>query len=138
MYFYKFPWVEEKIKKTNRSLLSKKKKLFTKASPNATLKKLIHNIGMRQLKNSSYLAKFCTLFFFFSKIYFTEFLLGKASMRQLRKYVDYLRSVWDRSIIKHIWGKCELSSIKDNSIILYEDNAAYIRQIKDDYIEKET
>jgi hypothetical protein len=42
--------------------------------------------------------------------------------------------VWLRSVIQHIREKCGLSSIKDNPTILYEDNAAYITQIRGDYI----
>ena len=37
-------------------------------------------------------------------------------------------------MIQHIREKCTLSSIKNNPIILYEDNAACITQIKDGYI----
>ena len=42
--------------------------------------------------------------------------------------------VWLRSVIQHIREKCGLSSIKDNSTILYEDNAACITQIRGGYI----
>jgi hypothetical protein len=42
--------------------------------------------------------------------------------------------IWLRSIIQHIWEKCGLSTIKDSTIILYEDNAAYITQIRGGYI----
>ena len=35
---------------------------------------------------------------------------------------------------QHIRETCELSSIKNNSTIIYEDNAACITQIKSDYI----
>ena len=34
-----------------------------------------------------------------------------------------------RSIVQQIWELCRLSSIKDNWILLYEDNVAYIIQI---------
>ena len=37
-------------------------------------------------------------------------------------------------MIQHIQETCTLSSIKNNPIILYEDNAACITQIKDGYI----
>ena len=42
--------------------------------------------------------------------------------------------VWLRLVIQHIREKCELSSIKDNPTILYEDNAACITQIRKGYI----
>ena len=42
--------------------------------------------------------------------------------------------VWLRSVIQHIQEKCELSSIKGSPTILYEDNAAYITQIRGGYI----
>ena len=42
--------------------------------------------------------------------------------------------VWLRSMIQHIRESCELSSIKNNATILYEDNAACIAQIKGGYI----
>ena len=42
--------------------------------------------------------------------------------------------IWLRSIIQHIRQTCGLSSIKNNPIILYEDNAACIAQIKGGYI----
>ena len=34
-----------------------------------------------------------------------------------------------RSIVQQIWELCRLSSIKNNWILLYEDNVAYIIQI---------
>ena len=42
--------------------------------------------------------------------------------------------VWLRSMIQHIKESCGLSSIKNNPIVLYEDNAASIAQIKGGYI----
>ena len=42
--------------------------------------------------------------------------------------------VWLRLVIQHIREKCELSSIKDNPTILYEDNATCITQIRKGYI----
>jgi hypothetical protein len=42
--------------------------------------------------------------------------------------------IWLRSIIQHIREKCGLSTIKDSSTILYEDNAACITQIRGGYI----
>ena len=40
------------------------------------------------------------------------------------------KCVWLRSMIQHIRESCGLSSIKNNSTVLYEDNAACIAQIK--------
>ena len=42
--------------------------------------------------------------------------------------------VWLRCMIQHIKESCGLSSIKNNPTVLYEDNAAYIVQIKGGYI----
>ena len=42
--------------------------------------------------------------------------------------------VWLRSMIQHIRESCGLSSIKNNSTVLYEDNAACITQMKGGYI----
>ena len=42
--------------------------------------------------------------------------------------------VWLRSMIQHIRESCGLSSIKNNSIVLYEDNAACFALIKGGYI----
>ena len=42
--------------------------------------------------------------------------------------------VWLRSMIQHIRESCGLSSIKNNPIAVYEDNAACIEQIKGGYI----
>ena len=42
--------------------------------------------------------------------------------------------VWLRSMIQHIRESCGLSSIKNNPIVLYEDNATCIAQIKGGYI----
>ena len=42
--------------------------------------------------------------------------------------------VWLKLVIQHIREKCGLSSIKDNSTILYEDNAACITQIRGGYL----
>ena len=42
--------------------------------------------------------------------------------------------VWLRSMIQHIRKSCELSSIKNKPIVLYEDNAACIAQVKGGYI----
>ena len=39
-----------------------------------------------------------------------------------------------RLMIQHIQGSCGLSSIKDNSTILFQDNVACIAQIKGGYI----
>ncbi|KAJ9541765.1 hypothetical protein OSB04_028271 [Centaurea solstitialis] len=45
--------------------------------------------------------------------------------------------VWLRNVIQHIRGSCGIISNKEPPIILYEDNAAYIAQLKED-ISKET
>ena len=42
--------------------------------------------------------------------------------------------IWLRSMIHHIQESCGLSSVKDKPIILFEDNAACIAQIKGGYI----
>ena len=42
--------------------------------------------------------------------------------------------IWLRSLIQHIREKCGLSTIKDSSTILYEDNVACITQIRWWYI----
>ena len=42
--------------------------------------------------------------------------------------------VWFRSMIQHIIESSELSSIKNNPTVLYEDNAACIAQIKGGFI----
>ena len=42
--------------------------------------------------------------------------------------------VWLRSMIQHIRESCGLSSIKNNPIVLYEENVACIAQIKGGYI----
>ena len=42
--------------------------------------------------------------------------------------------IWLRSMIHHIQESCGLSSVKDKPTILFEDNAAYIAQIKGGYI----
>ena len=42
--------------------------------------------------------------------------------------------VWLGSVIQHICENCGLSSIKNSPMILYEDNAAFITQIKGGYI----
>ena len=42
--------------------------------------------------------------------------------------------VWLRFMIQHIRESCGLSSIKNNSIVLFEDNVACIAQIKGGYI----
>ena len=42
--------------------------------------------------------------------------------------------VWLRSIIQHIRKSCGLSSIKNKPIVLYEDNATCIVQVKGGYI----
>ena len=42
--------------------------------------------------------------------------------------------IWLRSVIHHIQESCGLSSIKDKSTILFEDNATCIAQIKGGYI----
>lgn len=39
-----------------------------------------------------------------------------------------------RSMIQHAWELCELSSIKDNLIVLHKDNVESIVQIKGGYI----
>ena len=49
-------------------------------------------------------------------------------------YESSCECVWLRSMIKHIWEFCELSSIKDTLTILHEDNIACIAQIKEGYI----
>ena len=38
--------------------------------------------------------------------------------------------VWLRYVIKNIWESCELSFIKDTSIILHEDNIVRIEPLK--------
>lgn len=38
--------------------------------------------------------------------------------------------IWFKSIIHHIQDTCKLSSIKGKTIILYNDNDAYIVQVK--------
>ena len=40
-------------------------------------------------------------------------------------------------MIQHIWESYGLSSIKGNPIILFEDNIAYIAQIKGGYIKRD-
>ena len=40
-------------------------------------------------------------------------------------------------MIQHIQESCELSSIKGDSIILFEDNVACIVQITEDYIKRD-
>ena len=40
-------------------------------------------------------------------------------------------------MIQHIWESYGLSSIKGNPIILFEDNIAYIAQIKKGYIKRD-
>ncbi|GKC06266.1 transposable element, partial [Tanacetum coccineum] len=42
--------------------------------------------------------------------------------------------IWLRSMIQHIQEECGLESIKGKPTILYEDNAACIAQIKEEYI----
>ena len=42
--------------------------------------------------------------------------------------------VWLISMIQHIIKSCELSSIKRKPTVLYEDNVAYIAQVKEGYI----
>ena len=42
--------------------------------------------------------------------------------------------IWLRSMIQHIWESCELSSIKGELTILFEDNVACIVQIIRGYI----
>ena len=42
--------------------------------------------------------------------------------------------VWLRSMIQHIRKSCGLSSIKNKSTVLYEDNVACIVQVKGEYI----
>ncbi|CAM9003245.1 unnamed protein product [Rhodiola kirilowii] len=42
--------------------------------------------------------------------------------------------VWLRSLIHHIRGSCDLSINKESPIVLFEDNAACIAQIKNGYI----
>ena len=45
--------------------------------------------------------------------------------------------IWLRSMIQHISESYGLSSIKGNPIILFEDNIAYIAQIKKGYIKRD-
>ncbi|GAV64027.1 hypothetical protein CFOL_v3_07545 [Cephalotus follicularis] len=42
--------------------------------------------------------------------------------------------IWLRSMIQHIQESCGLSSIRNNPTVIYEDNAAYITQLKGGYI----
>ncbi|XP_059639554.1 uncharacterized protein LOC132281919 [Cornus florida] len=44
---------------------------------------------------------------------------------------------WLSSMIQHIRTTCGLSSIKESSTILYEDNAACIAQMKEGYIKSD-
>ena len=44
------------------------------------------------------------------------------------------KCIWLRSMIHHIQESCGLSSVKDNPITLFEDNAVCIAQIKGGYI----
>ena len=45
--------------------------------------------------------------------------------------------IWLRSMIQHIRESCGLSSIKGDSAILFEDNAACITQIIGGYIKRD-
>ena len=44
------------------------------------------------------------------------------------------KCIWLRSMIQHIQESCGLSSIKDSPTTLFEDNVAFIAQIKGRYI----
>ncbi|XP_074374728.1 secreted RxLR effector protein 161-like [Apium graveolens] len=42
--------------------------------------------------------------------------------------------IWLRSVIQHIRESCGLSSISDNPTVLFEENSAYVKQLKKGYI----
>jgi hypothetical protein len=42
--------------------------------------------------------------------------------------------VWLRSMIQHIQEECSLESVRENPMVIYEDNTACIAQIKKTYI----
>jgi hypothetical protein len=42
--------------------------------------------------------------------------------------------IWLRSMIQHIQEECGLESVKENPMVIYEDNTACIAQIKEGYI----
>jgi hypothetical protein len=46
--------------------------------------------------------------------------------------------IWLRSMIQHIQEECDLESVNENPMVIYDDNAARIAQIKEGCISKMT
>ncbi|XP_074374274.1 secreted RxLR effector protein 161-like [Apium graveolens] len=57
------------------------------------------------------------------------------AIHEASRECTWLRSV--RSVIQHIRESCGLSSISDNPTVLFEDNSACIKQLKEGYIKED-